>query len=232
VAGTAPHPVLNLKSLREQVYERLRRAINRGELDPGAFIDQNRISAELGISRQPLRDALIQLEAEGFVSILPRRGVVVKRLGLDDIRHLYETVGALEGAALLSVHAQMNGDDFERMRVFNREMLTAIDDDDFDTYYDFNLRLHDVFLERSDNHGLVRTVNMQKQRLYDFPRAAGFVAEWERASIGEHTRLVELLEAGDGRGAADFLRDVHWCFEVQRPYILQYYFPGGDQAGQ
>ena len=229
MAGTPP--LLNLKSLREQVYERLRQAINRGELDAGSFIDQNRISAELGISRQPLRDALIQLETEGFVSILPRRGVVVKRLGLDDIRHLYETVGALEGAALLSVHGQMDGDDLERMRAFNREMRTAIDADDFNTYYDFNLRFHDVFLERSDNRDLVRTVRVQKQRLYDFPRATGFVPEWERASVEEHARLVELLAAEDGRGAADYLRDVHWCFAVQRPYILQYYFPGGDQAG-
>jgi len=231
MAVVRAHPVLNQKSLREQVYEYLRRAINRGELDTERFIDQNRISAELGISRQPLRDALIQLEAEGFVTILPRRGVRVQRLGLDDIRHLYETIGALEGAALLSVQARLNGGDFEHMRDLNRGMLAAIDADDFDTYYDLNLRFHDVFLELSDNRSLVRTVNVHKQRLYDFPRAAGFVPEWERASIGEHARLVGLLEAGDARGAADLLRDVHWSFEVQRPHIVRYYFPGGDQAG-
>ena len=57
---------LNLKSLRGQVYEYLRAAINSGELKPGFFLDQNSLSTEMGISRTPLRDALIQLEAEGF----------------------------------------------------------------------------------------------------------------------------------------------------------------------
>nr|MDP2470427.1 GntR family transcriptional regulator [Candidatus Palauibacterales bacterium] len=87
--------ILRLKSLREQVYEHLRRAINSGDLRPGTFIDQKRLAAELGISRQPLRDALIQLELEGFVTVIPRRGVEVRSLTLDDIRHLYEVIGAL-----------------------------------------------------------------------------------------------------------------------------------------
>ena len=69
-----PREAINSRSLRGQVYDYLRDAINRGSLEPGAFIDQNALSAAMGISRTPLRDALIQLEAEGFVSILPRRG--------------------------------------------------------------------------------------------------------------------------------------------------------------
>ncbi|KUK42218.1 MAG: Transcriptional regulator, GntR family, partial [Thermovirga lienii] len=55
------------KSLREQVYDYLRRKLNAGELKPGAFLNLNELSARLGISKTPLREALIQLELEGFV---------------------------------------------------------------------------------------------------------------------------------------------------------------------
>jgi len=213
-------------SLREQVYEYLRRAINRGELRPGAFLDQNRLSAELGISRQPLRDALIQLETEGLVTVLPRRGVLVTRLTLDDIRHLYEVIGALEGAAVVSVSAQLDADHLDSMRALNADMVLAIDDGDFDTYYDLNLAFHNVFLDLSDNEALVRTVEVAKQRLYDFPRPKDFVPDWELASTGEHAEFVDLLEQGQTQAGADYLRDVHWSFEVQRPFIMQYYFPG------
>ncbi len=220
--------VLNLKPLREQVYEYLRGAINRGDLAPGAFLDQNRLSAELGISKQPLRDALIQLETEGFVAILPRRGVVVSRLGLDDIRHLYEVIGALESVVVMSVFPEMARSQFTEMRSLNADMVVAIDRGDFDTYYESNLAFHNVFLDMSDNAALVRTVEVSKQRLYDFPRAKDFVPEWELTSTEEHTEFVGLLERGEGRAAADYLRDVHWSFDVQRPFVLRYYFAGQE----
>ncbi len=214
---------LNLKSLREQVYEHLRAEIESGRLRPGSFLDQDRISSDLGISRTPLRDALIQLETERFVEILPRRGVVVRPLHLEDVRHLYEIIGALEGAALLSVFERLGPADVDRLQALNAEMETALDASDFDAYYERNLAFHGVFLERSDNLELRRTVRVCKQRLYDFPRERAFVAEWERRSTGEHAALVRLLGAGDARGAADFLRDVHWSFEVQRPFLLRYH---------
>ena len=221
----ADDSILQLRSLREQVYEYLRRAINRGELSPGSYLDLNQIGDGLGISRTPLRDALIQLEIEGFVSILPRRGVLVNELGLKEIRHIYETIGALEGVVVVSVADRLGPTEIAKMRSLNAEMVAAVEAGDFDTYYSRNLAFHHVFLDLSDNSSLARTVENLKHRLYDFPRRERFVAEWESTSTREHAAFLDLLEQGDARGAADYLRDVHWSFEVQRPFILQYYFP-------
>lgn len=217
---------LNLQSLRGQVYDYLRDAINRGDLKSGAFIDQNSLSTKMGISRTPLRDALIQLEAEGFVTILARRGVLVNGLDLDTIRHLYEIIGALEGAVVVAIFPSLGRAEFTRLRTLNADMVVAIDRGDFDAYYELNLSFHNLFLDRSDNATLVRTVNTCKQRLYDFPREPEFVPEWEFRSTAEHAEFLDLLEAGDARLAADYLRDVHWGFDVQRPFVLQYYFAG------
>ena len=62
-----------------------------------------------------------------------------------------------------------------------------------------------------------------KHRLYDFPRKDRFVKEWELRSTDEHEEFVRLLEAGRARDAADYIRDVHWDFDVQRSYVEQYY---------
>jgi DNA-binding GntR family transcriptional regulator len=64
-------PVLNIKSLKEQVYEYLREQMRIGAILPGSVIDMEETSKKLGVSKTPLRDALLQLEMEGFVSILP-----------------------------------------------------------------------------------------------------------------------------------------------------------------
>jgi len=219
------HGILQLRSLREQVYEYLRDAINRGELNAGSFLDQKQLSEILGISKTPLRDALIQLETEGFVSILPRRGVVVNRLTLEDIRDLYEIIGALEGAAVMSVGERLEESHFTRMRTLNADMVQAVEAGDFDRYYTRNLSFHEVFLDLSQNRSLLRLVETAKHRLYDFPRRLKFLPEWELASTGEHAAFLEALESGDVRRGADYLRDVHWSFQVQRRFIDRYYFP-------
>jgi DNA-binding GntR family transcriptional regulator len=208
--------VLQLKSLREQVYEHLRASIEAGDLVPGTFIDQNRISTELGISRMPLRDAMIQLELEGFVDVLPRRGVRGRRL-------LYEIIGALEGAALLSNPDGIDPGDLVRMDSLNREMSSALETGDFDTYYSLNVDFHQVFLSWSDNRELRQNVRVCRQRLYDFPRERAFVPEWEHRSIREHGEFLDLLLDGKTREAADYLRDVHWSFKVQKPFLIRYH---------
>lgn len=217
-----PSP-LNLKSLREQVYDHLRHLMNIGGLSSGSFIDLNRLAEEIGVSRTPLRDALLQLETEGFVTILPRRGIQVAPLNLSDIRHLYEIIGALEGTAVCSAMPRMTAGDIQRLHKLNREMRQAVENDNFDRYYQKNLAFHGIFLEKCNNPRLKRIVETHKQRLYDWPRRRGFVREWEWSSTGEHETFIELLERGDERKAAEFLREVHWSFTVQERFIHQYY---------
>jgi DNA-binding GntR family transcriptional regulator len=217
-----------LKSLRQQVYDHLRLLLNQGELRPGSFLDLDRLEASLGVSRTPLRDALLQLEAEGFVAILPRRGVQVRTLTRDDIRHIYEIVGALEGTALLAAFPRLGPAERRSLRRLNSEMKRAVETGDFDLYYERNLAFHDVFLDRCFNPRLLRLVRTLKHRLYDWPRRRGFVKAWELASVREHAHLVRLVEKGAARAAADHLRDVHWSYRVQERFVEQYYF--ADEA--
>jgi DNA-binding GntR family transcriptional regulator len=218
-----PKPLLNVKSLKEQVYEYLREAMRQGEILPGSVIDMEETSTRLGVSKTPLRDALLQLEMEGFVSILPRRKVVVKTLTLQDIKDYYEIIGALESTAILHDFDLLREADVAHMEQLNVEMNAAIERDDFDKYYEKNLAFHNAFLGRCGNENLLKIVNTLKKRLYDFPRREGFVKEWEQASIGEHAALVELLKARKVKEAVAHVRDVHWSFKVQEKFISKYY---------
>ena len=216
--------------LREQVYHYLKGELNRGALAPGGYLDLNAIAAELGTSRTPLREALLQLASEGFVSILPRRGVVVNALTLEEIRHIYEIVGALEGAALLAASPRLTRARVARMKAFSLGMRRALKRDDFSGYYEKNLAFHDVFLDLCDNDRLVRAVRLLKERLYDFPRKKGYVKAWEEASVLEHDAIAGHLERGDFGAAADYLRDVHWSYAVQEKFIGEYY--GSEEVGK
>src|SRR5206468_9063395 len=125
--GAPPRP---LRSLREEVYERLRALLNKGGLRPGKYLDLNALARQIGISRTPLRDALLRLECEGFVEIHNRRGVRVAPLTLDRIRHIYEILAALESTALRDVGQRITVETITRMNDQNREMVRALDASD------------------------------------------------------------------------------------------------------
>jgi DNA-binding GntR family transcriptional regulator len=222
-ATTRSKPVLQTRSLREQVYDYLRGEMNTGGLQPGSFLDLNSLAQDLGISRTPLRDALLQLEVEGFVEILPRRGFRLKPLSLDEIRNIYQIVGALESAALASAGPRLGKAGIAAMKAANKAMREAIKAEDYETFFVHNLAFHGVFLEASGNPRMVALVRSLKQRLYDWPRRKVFLKRWEERSIQEHVRLVKLLESGEFEAAAAYHRDVHWSFEVQESFVRLYY---------
>lgn len=218
-------PILNVKSLKEQVYEYLRDQMRRGAILPGSAIDMEETSKKLGVSKTPLRDALLQLEMEDFVTILPRRMVVVNSLTERDIRNYYEIIGSLESMAMLKVFDSLKDSGVEAMQSLNDGMKDAVAANDFDLYYERNLAFHNAFLNLCGNDSLVKLVNSLKKRLYDFPRSKGFIKEWEESSILEHQALIDLIRAGRRQDAANHVRDVHWSFKVQERFVRKYY-PG------
>ncbi len=210
--------------LRTRVYLHLKDALNRGDMGAGTFLDLSAIGRELALSRTPLRDALLRLESEGFVTIHPRRGVMVRPLDPVTVRNLYQIIGALEGSVLEEVGGRFRTADLDAMVEANRAMEAALDEDDFDSYYRHNLRFHDTYLDLCANPELLGMIRIQRERLYDFPRRNGYVRAWERASTQEHGELVRRLGLGDFGAAAAFMRDVHWSYSVQEPFIHAYYF--------
>ena len=213
------------RSLREEVYDHLRNGMSRGNLQPGSFLDVNELAKKLGVSRTPLREALLHLETQGFVTVLPRKGFRLNPLSIDDIRHYFQIIGSLESAVMKEVGHGMGPEEIAHMHQLNAAMTEAIAASDFRLYYELNLAFHEVYLARSDNRYLLGVIRSLKQRLYDWPRREGFVKAWEEDSIRiEHETLIRLLERGAIDEAADYLQNVHWSFQLQQSYINSYFF--------
>ena len=215
--------ILNLTSLKDQVYQYIRHQMKIGDLRPGSVIDMNATSQKLGVSKTPLRDALIQLEMEEFVNILPRRGVFVNTLTIEDIKDYYQLLGALESTALIAASEDIDERQVKKLERWNESLRKALDKDDFDAYYERNLKFHDIFLDLCGNRVLKKTVYNLKKRLYDFPRRKGFIREWEESAIHEHQHLIKLVSEKKYLDAGNFMRDYHWSFKVQEKFVRRYY---------
>jgi len=209
-------------SLRERVYQYLSTCITNGELQYNEYFDQNAICKRLNVSRAPLRDALIRLEAESFVTIHPNRGVLVKPLDLKYIQSAYQICGQLEAACLEEVFSLFTPEHialFEASNIRQRLYLEAKHDR---AYYDENIYFHDIFLSLSANILLRDILVAIRRRLYDFPQKV-YLPEWESVNIEEHDRFIISIKKGNKLGAISILRDEHWSYEVHKQYFNEYY---------
>jgi len=209
-------------TLREKVYHYLRQELAKGNLIPGSFINQNEICEKLNISRAPMRDALIQLETEQFVEILPRRGVLLRKLSIKDIKNYYEIIGALESALLLNVFDKLTADHIAKMTGYNEQLKAGIEKGEFEAYFEIDLDFHNVFLKLSDNGQLRKMIIVLMRRLYDFP-CMQYDKQWERINYHEHGRLIYSMQVGNREAAASIIKDELWSFSRHKEYLKKVY---------
>lgn len=212
----------NNVTLREKVYNFFKEELFCGNLVPGSFIDQNELCEKFKISRAPLRDALIQLEAEQFVEIKPRHGVLIKKISIQDVRDLYDLLGTLEASVVLTEKTKIDALYTSKMEVYNDQLYDTLENNKFDEYYELNWKFHDVFLSASRNRMIRRIIKPCRQRLYDFPRMK-YDKEWERINLNEHQRLIDSLKSHNYLGAASILKYEHWSFELHKKRIEKFY---------
>ncbi|MBW2593891.1 MAG: GntR family transcriptional regulator [Deltaproteobacteria bacterium] len=224
---------LDLRSLRSQIYEYIRDEIQTGQLIPGSFIKMREISKHLGVSITPLRDAIIQLECEGFVTILPRRGILLNKMTLPEIKNSLEIVGALESTVIKSVFDRITMLHLKKMERLNAQMRELLQVENFDhsfneRFYQLNFDFHNVFLNLSSNQSLIRIVIPVKQRLYDLQQLA-YIRRWELINCDEHEQLIQYIEAGERAKAVRLWRDSHWSFKAHEKFIREFYSQGNRQ---
>lgn len=213
---------LKFSSLSDQVYAYLRRQMNQGDLLPGSTINIGEIASQLGISKTPLRDALIHLELEGFVTILPRRGVRVNQLQIEDVKNAYDAIGLVESFIILECIDKITSAHIKKLETLNDKMIADIEKNNFSKLFKTNLEFHNIYLDISDNELLKKFIFPIKHRLYDFPRQ-NYIPEWEMRNCQEHKQFIENLKAGNAVDAASVLKDTHWSFEFQKDFIYAFY---------
>ena len=199
--------------LRTQIYEYLRLELKQENLKPGMFVSMNQIMKQLNISRTPLRDALLQLQSEGFVTFLPQRGIRINELTQKDIENMYEMLGALDSRILLAIFDRIGKREIERMKQINEEMEECLDEENFMRYWNLNTSFHNVYLDLSSNTLILYHINIVRQRLFEFSKK-----DWsfrrKQVIHREHETLIELIEKGDAITAADFMRDQHTILDL------------------
>lgn len=194
-------------SLVEQAYQAIRGRILDNAYPPGHQALESELAEELGISRTPVREALIRLQKEGLVEVVPRHGMRVLPVSPADMAEIYTVLTALECAAAELVAARGPSDaELKPLTEATRDMDRALKADDLDAWAAADERFHRTLAELAGNRMLLETIG----NFWDRAHRARMVTLRLRPkpvnSTREHMLLVERLRAGDARGAVDVNR--------------------------
>lgn len=192
-------------ALRDQVLAELRRRIVDGYYPPGQRLTEERLAVDFGVSRNPVREALRVVEADGLVSLTPRRGAVVAAPDPSTVADLFAVRGSLETVAARLAAERAQPADVTDLRRLLEQAREATDSDDLSQVAELNSALHMRVIEISGNRWMLTmsaSLYLHVHWVFKLGAAVRAPHSWE-----EHIRLVDAIAAGDADAAEAAARE-------------------------
>jgi DNA-binding GntR family transcriptional regulator len=200
--SSAPLHLSQAKASRaDAAYARLKRDIRDNLLPPGFQAPEPEIAARLGMSRTPVREALVRLEAEGMVELVPRRGARVRPLHAEDMRQIYDLLGVLEPHAAATLAAAVPRPDLEPLEQATTRMEQALDRDDLDAWAAADDDFHRHLLALQPNRRMAQIVGALCDQVHRARMVTLRLRQRPLRSTAEHRLIVVAIREGDAEKA-------------------------------
>jgi len=201
-------PLAPRAPLYEEVAERLRQRIFAKELEPGSWIDELKLCAELGISRTPMREALKVLASEGLVTMRVRRGAYVTEMSERDVREAYQLLSLLESDAAAVVARQASDAQLAELRELHRALEGSLADGEAgrERFFAANERFHLRIVEIDGNRWRMQIIT-DLRRVMKLNRHHSLFKQGRlQESLQEHREMLAALLERDADRAARLVR--------------------------
>ncbi len=187
-----------------QAYRTIKERILENHYPPGQQVLEQQLADDLGMSRTPVREALIRLQNEGLVELIPRRGMRVVPLSPADMQEIYEVLTALEVTAVeLLARRSPSSEVLGPLAEALQDMAASLDKDDLDGWARADARFHQTLIMLSGNKRLAGMAATLADQAHRARMVTLRLRPKPDQSIREHREVLEALQAGDGRRACE-----------------------------
>ena len=183
--------------LRDVVFNTLRQAILRGELQPGERLMEIQLANKLGVSRTPIREAIRKLELEGLVLMIPRRGAEVAQITEKSLRDVLEVRRALEELAVQLACLRMTEEGIVELKQAAAEFEHVLGDEDITVVAEADVAFHDVIYMATDNQRLISLLNNFREQMYRDRVEYLKKTEFHEKLLKEHQEIIAAIENGE-----------------------------------
>lgn len=189
--------------LRDVVFQTLRQAILRGELQPGERLMEIKLADKLGVSRTPVREAIRKLELEGLVLMIPRRGAEVAEITEKSLRDVLEVRGALEDLAMDLACDRITADDIEKMKEAAEGFAVSLESGDVTEIAEADVKFHDIIYFATDNQRLIQLLYNLREQMYRYRVEYLKREEVHETLLKEHEHIIDCLKKRDKKAAKE-----------------------------
>ncbi|MCX8057283.1 MAG: GntR family transcriptional regulator [Ignavibacteria bacterium] len=186
----------DLKPLRDRIADLIRASILKGKIKPGERLMEIEVAKQLGISRTPLREAFLQLESEGFVKVIPRKGAIVAETTPDDAEETYQIKGALEALAAKLATEQITKEKIDKLIELNERMrkISQSKQKDYSEFLELNSAFHKIINESSGNQKLIRMIGNLRYQTFRYNYIFLSLISHLKDSVKEHDAIIKALK--------------------------------------
>ena len=195
-----PNPEQKL-SAAETVRSSLEREISEGILIPGDPLDEDVLAERFGVSRTPVREALLHLSVKGLVTIAPRAGIYVSRLSMPELFGLLELLAELEAVCVKLATRRHTAEDAEALKRIHLESLAFEESGDAEGYARCNSQFHEILYQACRNAPLAAEIAHIRSRTRVYRQSVFQNQLRIRRSREDHARILEAMFAGDAAAA-------------------------------
>jgi DNA-binding GntR family transcriptional regulator len=183
--------------LRDEVYSSIKEAILTGEMAPGERLSIGRLLQQIGASPTPIREALLKLEQEGFVSRLPKGGFIVSRFTRKDIEEIFNIRALLESYAVGLAVGQIREEDIQWLEENIKESEHYISKNKLNKVSTLNTQFHDYLNQLSKNDRLLFLIKGLRDQIFQYRSAILRVPDKAKISIEHHKRIIDAINKMD-----------------------------------
>jgi DNA-binding GntR family transcriptional regulator len=190
---------ISVRSAADAAADMLRKAIISGALKPGERLVEQRLASKLGIGQPTLREALKELEYQGFVRKTPQRGTYVTKLCKEDYRKILEVRIVLEGLAIASAARNLNSGIESELDVLVSEMQSTTASGDLAKFHDRDVQFHRKIWDLADNEYLTRALETTAFQLFAFALLdlGPDILRQRHLAVAQHQAILEGLRSRD-----------------------------------
>ena len=192
---------LPAESLSDTVLAKMQGELLSGSLAPGMALDERSLAERFGVSRTPVREAVLRLAAQGLLNVVARVGVVVPRLGVKELMTLLEMLAEMEGVCAKFAARRMDGKERKALRDALGACEKAAEAQRPQAYATANTRFHDTIYNGARNEWAAGQVHALRLRCASYQISRFDLPGRLEQSLGEHREIVAAIETGDPEAA-------------------------------
>lgn len=201
---------------KEKVYQFISEQLTLGKLKRKDRLTEQYLVDNLGISRTPIREALLQLASDDILEREPRKGFKIRTYTEKDVEDLYQLIGVLDGKIAELTVDKLTEEDYAFMKFLIDSMYSAINNELYTKYNELQHQFHDLYTNKCDNHLLIKELNIKKKMFIGkaYSRIEKKkIKELLLVTNQEHEEILAMFKNKQGEQLRRFLENTHWRLE-------------------